>query len=666
MSICRLLHQLEFMIAHLIPSKAILPFATLVWLVLSPALWNAAHCQTAENNAIQPDAADTKSNSQILRVLSYNIHHAAGTDGKLDLQRIANVIQSVDPDVVSLQEVDRLARRSGSIDQPSELARLTGMRVCFAENIPLQGGSYGNAILTRFPIDSNSHALLPNHDKGEQRGLLRSRLHWQEVGKPAIKLNFTATHFDHRRNDTERVASALQVNEIALSDPETPSLIAGDFNDVRGSTTLDILQKQWTIAGPTLPTIPAAKPTRQIDFILFRPKNRWTIIKTQVLKESVASDHRAILSVLRLNTPEKKPRNAADIEQQNSDELSEKQLQSERESLLQTPAPSGQTRIAKTATEWIPRKKSILNAMQSVMGRLPEFESLNVPEMELLEEIDCGDYVRRKILYRSQAGNRTPAFLCVPKAAFKKNAKPLPAVLCLHPTDNVIGNGVVVGLGGKANRQYASELATRGYVTLAPAYPLLADYQPDVKALGWESGTLLAVWDNIRGIDLLCSLPFVKRDAIGAIGHSLGGHNAIYTAAFDKRIAAVVSSCGFDSYQDYYGGDQTKWIAGKGWTQLRYMPKLANYQDRLDEIPFDFDEILATIAPRPILVVAPLHDSNFQAASVSRLVKNAGAAYALHGAEQSLQLLQPDCAHDFPNQMRAEAYLLFDQVLNCP
>ena len=125
---------------------------------------------TVENNAVQPDAADTKSNSQILRVLSYNIHHAAGTDGKLDLQRIANVIQSVDPDVISLQEVDRLARRSGSVDQPSELARLTGMRVCFAENIPLQGGSYGNAILTRFPIDSYSHALLPNHAKGEQRG----------------------------------------------------------------------------------------------------------------------------------------------------------------------------------------------------------------------------------------------------------------------------------------------------------------------------------------------------------------------------------------------------------------------------------------------------------------------------------------------------------------
>ena len=64
-----------------------------------------------------------------------------------------------------------------------------------------------------------------------------------------------------------------------------------------------------------------------------------------------------------------------------------------------------------------------------------------------------------------------------------------------------------------------------------------------------------AIWDNIRGLDLLESLRFVKRGRYGAIGHSLGGHNAIYTAVFDQRIKVVVSSCGFDSYLDYYDGD---------------------------------------------------------------------------------------------------------------
>ena len=646
-------------------SKTVFIVASSVWLMFSSAPITALCGAPAQKKVAQKATPQGKSSKHVLRVLSYNIHHAAGTDGKLDLKRIANVIQSVNPDVVSLQEVDQHARRSGSINQPTELGKLTGMRVIFAENIPLQGGSYGNAILSRFEIDSKNHALLPNHRKGEQRGLISSTLRWQSQGEQANKFNFTATHFDHRSNDSERVASARQVNELAISDPNTPSLIAGDFNDVRGSKTLEILQEKWSIAGPELPTVPVAEPTRQIDFILYRPINRWTVLKTEVLKESVASDHRAILSVLRLNAATKNaiedPAKAA--EKEDSGRLLKKKQNQERSALLRYPTTDGQTQFARTATEWAARKKSILTGMQTVMGQLPPFVSLKPPEVKLVAEVDCGNYVRRSIVYQPQHGHKVPAFLCVPKAALKKDAQPLPAVLCLHPTDNTVGNGVVVGLGGKPNRQYASELASRGYVTLAPAYPLLADYQPDVIGLGWKSGTLLAVWDNIRGIDLLCSLPFVRQDAIGAIGHSLGGHNALYTAAFDDRIAAVVSSCGFDSYQDYYGGDQSKWLPGKGWTQLRYMPELANYRQRLDEIPFDFDEILAVIAPRPVLVVAPLHDSNFRVGSVRRLVENAINVYALHQAENRLTLLQPDCAHDFPTPMRDKAYQLFDRTL---
>ena len=97
-----------------------------------------------------------------------------------------------------------------------------------------------------------------------------------------------------------------------------------------------------------------------------------------------------------------------------------------------------------------------------------------------------------------------------PKSLLNGDGKKAPAVLCLHGTDNVVGHGVVVGLGGRPNRQYASELAERGFVTLAPNYPLLAKYPPDVNALGWQSGTLKAVWDNMRGLDLLESLPYVK------------------------------------------------------------------------------------------------------------------------------------------------------------
>ena len=93
---------------------------------------------------------------------------------------------------------------------------------------------------------------------------------------------------------------------------------------------------------------------------------------------------------------------------------------------------------------------------------------------------------------------------------------------------------------------------------------------------------------------------------------------------------------------------------------------MADYRNKLDQIPFDFDEILATIAPRTILVVAPQHDSNFQAASVRRMVKNARAIYTLYGMENRLKLQQPDCDHDFPTAMREKAYQLFDEILSNP
>lgn len=334
-----------------------------------------------------------------------------------------------------------------------------------------------------------------------------------------------------------------------------------------------------------------------------------------------------------------------------------------RDNLLVYRGPDNQTRPVRNTSDWLKRRAEILDGMHAVMGRLPGDEKRCPLEMKVEEEVDCGSYVRRMIRYSSEPGGRVPAYLCIPKSALERNAKPVSAVLCPHPTDNSIGHGVVVGLGSKANRSYASELAERGYVALAPSYPLLAKYQPDLKALGWQSGTLKAVWDNMRGLDLLSSLSFVRSDAFGAIGHSLGGHNSIYTAVFDERIKVVVSSCGLDSYLDYMGGDEKAWFAEQGWCQTRYMLKLADYRNRLQDIPFDFSEMIGALAPRHVLIVAPLGDSNFKYDSVDRLTAAARQVFKLYGVPDNLQVEHPDCAHDFPDEMREEAYQLFDAVL---
>lgn len=316
----------------------------------------------------------------------------------------------------------------------------------------------------------------------------------------------------------------------------------------------------------------------------------------------------------------------------------------------------------KSTRDWEKRRAEIVRGMAAVMGKLPGKEKRCALDVKVEEEADCGSYVRQLITYSSEPGSRVPAYLLIPKSALYEGKKTA-AVLCLHPTDNVIGHKVVVGLGGKPNRQYAAELAERGFVTLAPAYPQLANYQPDLKALGWESGTLKAVWDNMRGLDLLESLPYVKKKSFGAIGHSLGGHNSVYTAVFDERIKVVVSSCGLDSYLDYYSGNPKVWEPGKGWTQERYMPKLANYAGKLETIPYDFHELIGALAPRVCFINAPLKDSNFKWDSVDKVVAAAKPVYQLYRKPQNLLVEHPDCDHDFPDAMREKAYQLMEREL---
>jgi endonuclease/exonuclease/phosphatase family metal-dependent hydrolase len=233
-----------------------------------------------------------------LRVLSYNIHHAEGVDGKLDLERIARVIASAKPDLVALQEVDERAARSGSVDQAAELASLTDLQAVFGANIPLQGGRYGNAVLSRWPIARHKNHELPNVDDGEQRGVLEVEVTLPDSNQPLVLL---ATHFDHRRDERERLASAEAVNKLAKRHADRPLLLAGDLNATPESETLKQLFTVWKPANDQpRPTVPVARPNAQIDYILLAPAERWKVVEVQVLDEAVASDHRPILAVLEL------------------------------------------------------------------------------------------------------------------------------------------------------------------------------------------------------------------------------------------------------------------------------------------------------------------------------------------------------------------------------
>jgi hypothetical protein len=314
---------------------------------------------------------------------------------------------------------------------------------------------------------------------------------------------------------------------------------------------------------------------------------------------------------------------------------------------------NGEIAPVHSIADWQQRRAAILDGMQKVMGPLPGKAKRCALDPRIEKETDCGNFVRRFISYASEPGARVPAWLLIPKRALTNQIK-VPAVLGLHQTHGQ-GQNVVVGLGDSPNDEYGVELAQRGYVVLAPPYPLLANYNPDLKALGYQSGTMKAIWDNIRGLDLLASLPFVKTNGFGAIGHSLGGHNAVFTAVFDDRLQVIVSSCGLDSFLDYMNGNI------KGWTQERYMPKLLDYT--LADVPFDFHEVIGALAPRLCFLSAPLGDTNFKWRSVDAVAEAARPIYQLYAQPSHLQVEHPDCGHLFPREMREKVYRLFDQQL---
>lgn len=269
------------------------------------------------------------------------------------------------------------------------------------------------------------------------------------------------------------------------------------------------------------------------------------------------------------------------------------------------------------------------------MGPLPE-AAHGRPRYKVDGEQMDGGLLRRHITYDDEV----PAWLLLPP---NPDRRKLPAVLCLHQTTR-IGKDEPAGLGGKPNLHYARELALRGFVTLAPDYPNFGEYRFDPYANGYASATMKGIVNHMRAVSLLSGL---GATGVAVCGHSLGGHNALFLASFDRRVRAVITSCGFTSFRKYMGGNLT------GWSHKGYMPKIA--ARRPEEMPFDFSDVLGLIAPRPVFVNAPLRDANFDASGVDDAVRESKHA--------GIRVEHPDCEHDFPPEIRQMSYAWLDRVM---
>jgi endonuclease/exonuclease/phosphatase family metal-dependent hydrolase len=282
----------------------------------------------------QSPPGQAKSGSgKAFRVMTYNIHHGEGLDEKVDLLRIAELIKREGADIVALQEVDKGVERTARRDLPEELAALTGMTCIFSNNYHYQGGEYGNAVLTKFPVVrwTNRHYQMLRPD--EQRGILQLVLNVH--GREVVFMN---THIDYRPDDSERWSNVGEIEEIVNSKPLTlpsdtlsptggegrvrgrratggvvgrdgvkgrPIILCGDFNDTpesrvcrRLSGTFD---DTWALVGQSDGfTIPAANPRKRIDYLWISKDKSLVPLKAWVPR-SDASDHLPVVAEFQLH-----------------------------------------------------------------------------------------------------------------------------------------------------------------------------------------------------------------------------------------------------------------------------------------------------------------------------------------------------------------------------
>ncbi len=309
--------------------------------------------------------------------------------------------------------------------------------------------------------------------------------------------------------------------------------------------------------------------------------------------------------------------------------------------------------------DWEEKRARILRTWEQWIGWMPE----PVPVVYTIHsENRESDHTRVHLSYESGFGDLVSAFLLIPDGIADERR---PAMLALHPTDPK-GKSDVATSEGRENRRYALDLVSRGYVVLAPdtitagerIYEGAEAFQTAPFYTQFPESTAVGkmIHDHQQGIELLLSLPYVDSDRIGAIGHSLGAYNAYFLAAMDARVKAVVSSCGLCPFT----GDvnPNRW-GQRDW--FSHIPKLTA-EILEDRVPFEFHEIMALVAPRPLFNWFTQNDAifpNWQAAAYAS--KDIDALYRLLGYKEYYLSLLGNDGHDFPASISEMSYQYLDR-----
>ena len=285
----------------------------------------------------------------------------------------------------------------------------------------------------------------------------------------------------------------------------------------------------------------------------------------------------------------------------------------------------------------------------SLLGKPPVNPELS---LELLEEIDCGAYIRRKVSYLVEPGERITAYLCLPTV----DSGPFPAVFCFHEHggNRLLGKSEVVGLAGSPDQAYAKELAQRGYVTLAPdaicfeerADPEDPTYfhlqQLHTRLVKGETLLGKVLFDMSVGLDLLASLPEVDSSRMGFIGHSYGGRTALFAPVYDRRIKTAVCNCGSTNFKNMLKHD----------TGIQFDFVVPGFLDH-----GDLEDVVRLVEPASLLIQGTVDDKG--SLGIEEMVEYARPAFR----QGTLAYRVFPGQHEFSQPMRQYAYEFLDEQL---